>query len=457
MKPFDERFADRVRDEFDTYQEAVDPVALEQIRRRLRGGRGIMPFLTWKALAAASILLIAGTALWTTWPWTPSGPPEMASADRIERPEPAVQPPDASVIPPTQIRDRSHNDPDSDGRTVGESMAGGEVHISGDVPAKLSDVIRDTSPTPAEVHNRVESSSQRNAGAPSVVSLQKEITEESEVIKPGVFETENTTVRPLPVLSLPVLTAGEVIAASASDQVMPVVPQAEAGRSLRGLGITAGSMVTYAGSQFAGGTGFFAGAMQDWQLTESLSLSSGGLLAWNRFSYEPEGAILSERALFTALSRNSGESSELDVNVDYDARRDFSWIAVDIPLNMKWDVGGNSRGRYNLTLGLSSLIYLQQSFREEGVNYTGRLVRNEEFGTYNIDIQSSTYSERDDQPAFSRFDFARLMNVAVGYSLRNKKNPLSFELYLKYPLGNLTSREISFGMGGISMRYTIGR
>ncbi|MCA1801184.1 MAG: hypothetical protein LC662_01850, partial [Rhodothermaceae bacterium] len=230
MKPFDERFADRVRDEFDTYQEAVDPVALEQIRRRLRGGRGIMPFLTWKALAAASILLIAGTALWTTWPWTPSGPPEMASADRIERPEPAVQPPDASGIPPTQIRDRSHNDPDSDGRTVGESMAGGEVHISGDVPAKLSDVIRDTSPTPAEVHNRVESSSQRNAGAPSVVSLQKEITEESEVIKPGVFETENTTVRPLPVLSLPVLTAGEVIAASASDQVMPVVPQAEAGR-----------------------------------------------------------------------------------------------------------------------------------------------------------------------------------------------------------------------------------
>ncbi|MCA1801706.1 MAG: hypothetical protein LC662_04515, partial [Rhodothermaceae bacterium] len=116
-----------------------------------------------------------------------------------------------------------------------------------------------------------------------------------------------------------------------------------------------------------------------------------------------------------------------------------------------------SRGRYNLTLGLSSLIYLQQSFREEGVNYTGRLVRNEEFGTYNIDIQSSTYSERDDQPAFSRFDFARLMNVAVGYSVRNKKNPLSFELYLKYPLGNLTSREISFGMGGISMRYAIGR
>ncbi|TVQ13965.1 MAG: hypothetical protein EA364_05365 [Balneolaceae bacterium] len=457
MKPFDERFADRVRDEFDAYQEAVDPVALEQIRHRLRGGQGIVPFITWKALAAASILLIAGTALWMTWPWTPSAPPEMASADRVERPDPAVQPPAATGIPPAQTRERSQSDPDSDGRPVSESMAGADAQIGGEVPVQQNDVMPDITPPPAEVHNRVESSSQKDAGDRSVVSLQKEITEESEVIKPGVFETENTTVRPLPALTLPVLAAGDNIYTSASGQVMPVVPQAEAGRSPRGLGITAGSMVTYAGSQFAGGAGFFAGAIQDWQLTESLSLSSGGLLAWNRFSYEPEGAMLSEGSFFRALSTNSAVSSELDVDVDYDARREFSWLAVDIPLNMNWDVGGNSRGRYNLTIGLSSLIYLQQSFREEGVNYTGRLVRNEEFGTYDIDIQSSTYSEREDQPAFSRFDFARLMNVAVGYSLRNKKNPLSFELYLKYPLGNLTSREISMGMGGISMRYSLGR
>jgi hypothetical protein len=145
------------------------------------------------------------------------------------------------------------------------------------------------------------------------------------------------------------------------------------------------------------------------------------------------------------------------LNLDFDTRSEFSWIVLDIPLNMKWDVGGNSRGRYNLTLVLSSLVYLQQRFLDEGTNYTGVVARDAVTGMYEVDIQGINYRERENEKAFSRFDLARLMNVAVGYSVRNKKNPLTFELYMKYPLGNLTSREISFGMGGISMRYAIGR
>jgi hypothetical protein len=236
-----------------------------------------------------------------------------------------------------------------------------------------------------------------------------------------------------------------------ADPLMPEAPRSRGtGTS---FGITAGSMVSYTSSQFAGGMGFFAGALQEWQLTESLSLSSGGMLAWNRFDFEPAGGTTADQALAQRFTTLSADRS--DVDLDYDTRSEFSWIALDIPLNMKWDVGGNSRGRYNLTLGLSSLIYLQQHFLDEGTNYTGVVVRDVVTGMYEVDIQGIRYSERENEKAFSRFDLARLMNVAVGYSVRNKKNPLSFELYMKYPLGNLTSREISFGMGGISMVFGI--
>jgi hypothetical protein len=266
----------------------------------------------------------------------------------------------------------------------------------------------------------------------------------------GLDDDPSKTVRPIPAL-----TARGIPVTSASDP-FDATPRRDR-QTGSSFGITAGQMVTYTSNQVAGGMGFFAGALQEWKLTESMSLSSGGMLAWNRFDVEPRGQEMAREEFFTTLATRAGGVSELDVDLNIDPHRQYSWVALDIPLNMKLDVGGNTYGRYNVTLGISSLIYLQQSFSEEGVNYAGNMIRNDNMGSYDVNVESSRYVIKDDNPAFSRFDFGRLLNVSAGYTLNNSKNPLSFELYLKYPLGTLTSREISMGLGGISVRYSIGR
>ena len=56
--------------------------------------------------------------------------------------------------------------------------------------------------------------------------------------------------------------------------------------------------------------------------------------------------------------------------------------------------------------------------------------------------------------AFQRFDFARLLNLSVGYVINYDNADLIVEPFIKYPLGNLTSRNIQMGMGGISLKYS---
>ena len=534
MKPFDERFADRVRDEFDAYREAVDPAAFDQIRRRLRSGRAFAPLFAWKTVAAASILLISAATLWWARPWMQTDPAEISRLESAESiaPQHIVDPglqqrqtvepneqqrltinPDEHLkltVPPDQS-ERIQTMPGiseqpDENEHIQQQMAVAETGDSDRVAAqpgwtgKLEQSDATGKQERSEATGRQERTESDKQPAIAVNADQENgvrMVEQAEgdirlpkivfrdltalmdrltlsdgmnrMIQPdrmalidrmnridqpdrtSLIDPTNQSDRQQPAESISP-TARSLPVAVAE----PLMPEAQRSRGAgSSFGITAGSMVSYTSSQFTGGMGFFAGALQEWQLTESLSLSSGGMLAWNRFDFEPAGETTAEQALAQRFTTMAADRSNVDL--DYDTRSEFSWIALDIPLNMKWDVGGNSRGRYNLTLGLSSLIYLQQSFLDEGTNYTGVVERDVVTGMYDVDIQGIRYSERENEKAFSRFDLARLMNVAVGYSVRNKRNPLSFELYMKYPLGNLTTREISFGMGGISMRYAIGR
>ncbi|MFU8861023.1 MAG: hypothetical protein ACNA8K_11435 [Cyclonatronaceae bacterium] len=528
MKPFDERFADRVRDEFDAYREAVDQAALEQIRRRLRNGRAFVPLFAWKAVAAASILLISAATLWWARPWIQTDPAGMPGSEIAESTAPqhvvdqGLQ--QRQTVDPNE-QQRLTSDPDEQLRLtvppdqseriqkvpgVSDQPSENAIHqqmvlaetsdsdLVADQPGRTGKLEQsDEQPAIAvnadqENGERMVEQAETDIRLPQIVFRDLTALTESmtrmdrmnrmiqwdrmtlsdgmnRMIQPDrmalidrmnrIVQTDRTTLidrtnksdRQQPAESIS--PTARSLPVAVADPLMPEAPRSrDTGSS---FGITAGSMVSYTSNQFAGGMGFFAGALQEWQLTESLSLSSGGMLAWNRFDFEPSGERTADQTLAERLATMSADRS--DVDLDYDTRSEFSWIALDIPLNMKWDVGGNSRGRYNLTLGLSSLIYLQQRFLDEGTNYTGVVVRDAVTGMYVVDIQGIRYSERENEKAFSRFDLARLMNVAVGYSVRNKRNPLSFELYMKYPLGNLTSREISMGMGGISMRYAIGR
>jgi hypothetical protein len=455
MKSFDERFADRVREVFDAYTEPVDPSALAALRRKMQGSRAWIPLFAtpWRLAAAASLIMVATATLWIVRPWEPAPPAEVVSADKLSEAVPRSDdlPAAIGILNDEHAGDTGADPvPGQDGEYGPETLA----MRSGETDQEAGSV-------PPVSENELPDSQMKVL--PDSLTVLPDINGSARATEGDTYpDLLPRPVRPLPVLTLAGLVPADEAAASAIDDIgsaadpLPANLLQQDRRSERGLGISAGSMVTYAGSQFAGGVGFFAGAVHDWPLSESLSLTSGGLLAWNRFDYEPTGAGVAERAILAELFSTSGTAREMDVDLNYDSRRQYSWVAVDIPVNLKWDVGGNSRGRYNLTVGLSSLVYLSQSFTEEGLIYSGRAIRNDNSGYFDLQLESTRFTERGDEPAFSRFDFARLMNIAIGYSLRNRGNPISFELYLKYPLGNLTSREISFGMGGVSMRYALG-
>lgn len=102
MTPFDDQFADRVREAFDAYEEPVDEAALARIRAALgptsapdRGPvAGRARRWRWTVVATCAALLIAG-ALWARWPSAPAEPVRVAVAQRadtrpIAQPEPSL-------------------------------------------------------------------------------------------------------------------------------------------------------------------------------------------------------------------------------------------------------------------------------------------------------------------------------------------------------------------------------
>jgi hypothetical protein len=509
MKPFDERFADRVRDVFDAYEEPVDPAALDLIRGRLGHGyekvigTGKFPVLlnlnpvTRRFLAAATILLIsaASLALWAGRQWQQAIPSEVVEFGETGPVQPGnVQSAPLAAKQRGELSNSDANNPET-GSPVHESNSGSIVaDLSGSGEKLQSESVMTLSEgeqkigDPSEANqypsdpqtDRLLTFSQEDSGSGQVRDsdpLQDSMINPPGSKTAGIFSNETVTMTELHPqeqiadsntgTGLPVDPAEPLATGITEFSIIPpavpidpftatIPPQGRKSAS-SALGITAGSMVTYAGSQLAGGVGFFAGAIQDVPLTRNMSLSTGGLIAWNQFGIDPAEGMIAEKELAEIIVTRSASNENIEMNIDYDSRRDYNWVAIDIPVNMKWDVGENSRGNYNITLGVSSLLYLQQTFRDEGVNYSGRMLMNLASGTYEVDIQKENYDEKEEVKAFSRFDFARLLNISMGYSLKKGKNPLSFELYLKYPLGRLTTREISMGMGGISVRYSIGK
>jgi hypothetical protein len=210
------------------------------------------------------------------------------------------------------------------------------------------------------------------------------------------------------------------------------------------LGIELASLSNYSpdskGSNFNVGGGISAG----YRISKNISITTGMIIAKQSADFGD-----SRNADLFGLSRAEyADPNSLNLIDVSSSQSNISFVAIDIPLNLKY--------RHNqiiFSAGLSSLLFVNETY---SYHYNG-LVTNTTYNAQTLQYETNTTSKNflNDikSDPLTRFDFARLFNLAIGYDLPISRGSLVFEPYIKIPLGKISSQEIRMGSGGINLRY----
>ena len=439
MKPFDEKLADNIRKVFDNYQEPVDEKAWMAMQQRLgkKSGARIIAFFPYKVRAAAAIiLLLVVTAVgWFTFRTgndetrmvaTTTGEAHVDTLrDTSELPQATEPVQDTSVVPSyTEFAESvphkweettavQYDTPDK-----AKSFAAPEIAVA-DTIYELPEYI------PSEI--LIAEVEPDTIGADFEMELAEIHTDVFD--KPAAERTVNNGLTP------------EI------QYVNGSVPT----RRSPALQFLAGSMITYTMGEIAEGFGFSAGVTGDFQLLDNLSINTGGVLVYNQFRFADNSTLD-----FVRGELNDFYEPDQVRLVDMSGQEEFEFMAVDIPLNLKMRITESNKRQLYMTAGVSSFLYIQQSF-SRNTEIIADVITDTQFDqtTYYRSYSSVTTSGSYD--AFRRFDLARFLNFSAGYVFKQENYNLVIEPYMKYPLYDVTSLDLRIGMAGITLRYQPGR
>lgn len=200
----------------------------------------------------------------------------------------------------------------------------------------------------------------------------------------------------------------------------------------------------YAGSYFNYAEGsesnlnFGAGVLSDILLSRKLKLTTGLTIAKNTLNFTtnnlPEAAFLDVRA----ASANTSNLGSYNSITDYQA----SLLGLDIPVNLKYQVIPQSNKIY-IAAGVSSGAFLNEKYT---YNY-------QTFSPSSANSFAIQARDEETEKTLSGFNFARTLNLSFGLSSDlGKTQTLTFEPFLKYPLGGLGSQNLRFGAAGINLK-----
>jgi hypothetical protein len=411
MKPFDEIFADRVREVFDLYSEIPDPMAWETMKGRLERTRrqrviAMLPLLS----RAAAILIIAGIfALLFTDVFMPGSNEQLA----VEVPSASIQ---------------------------GISEPGAPVLMSPETATSMPRSAATLQPIP-------DAAILAGAG----LSPQGQMAVAVAIPSTGLSTTFGTPVvdgRSMTTETVPFTGIVEAVVFEPSyENYLTSRSIPDNGRSFS-WGLTAGSMMTYAEQQVASGMGFSGGLVTEWEAMPRIRLSSGMLLAYQQF--EVEGMplrMISNQEIIAGLDYNGADAF---------GDHEYEFLALDIPLNVQFNLGETRRSKLFVSAGVSSLFYLQQKVSGYSSAFVTGQTYNPATGEYQPFSQYSEVYLDDTYDILTRFDIARLLNLSFGYVIKGNNHSTVIEPFIKYPLGTISTRELKMGMGGVTVKYRFG-
>ena len=132
-------------------------------------------------------------------------------------------------------------------------------------------------------------------------------------------------------------------------------------------------------------------------------------------------------------------------------------IALELPLNIVFEVFKKGRSGLYLSAGTSTMIYFSQQFTGNFVNEYTQSKFDATSGLMNSETRYSTVSVNNNYGTLSRADFFGLANVSTGYSLPyGKTGTMLIEPFIQLPVSDLTALNLRVRYGGISVKIRFG-
>ena len=499
MTSFDDRFAERVREAFDAYHEPVDPAALARLQAALdadrtapapaapaHGGaapaspdrppaRGLrQPGRRWpgrRAIAALAALVVAlGGGLLALQLTDRSGPAAPAVAE-ASGDEPAAAPdaaaPDAAA--PVQDAGASRGQeavaaaevPDRSGpaEAVRSESAPGNQSVALAQPRRSSGersvgelAAPEADARPAVAAAQPARSEEPLRDAPSVPEPSAPDAPASEPSSPEVAGADRPGVRaPRPLVAVASLPPDVAADARRGRDSGPLPLRPVGGGTLRAadpasVRAVVATTTAFAGGERAEGGGLSAGLARDWRLGRGVSLSGGAAASYTRLTVGPRGVTASQA--FDAVAQDP--SAEVDVTT----RSTLTTVAVEVPLDLAVDVVRTRHGRLGVAVGVTSALYLAQTFEDTRQRVSGEVVPGVTADDPRVALSSEPFAARETGGPLGRLDLARQLNLTLRLAGAGRR-PLALDAYTRLPLGGLTSRDLPLTTLGLRLRVTL--
>jgi len=202
------------------------------------------------------------------------------------------------------------------------------------------------------------------------------------------------------------------------------------------------------GSAISDQQGVSAGVVSNISISKRLQISTGMLLTGNTIAYNPN----MQNALFTKSEMDNEPVFSVG-DVETVNSSDLHTVAIDIPLNLKFNVLNSKKNALFFGLGVSSYSYIKQKSNNNMVIYSNRMEMDNLSGEMVNVVTSQSFNQTESAKPFSVFEFASVINFQLEYQVKLKKSVLAFSPYLKYPYKPITIGKTQFTYGGINLAY----
>jgi hypothetical protein len=194
-----------------------------------------------------------------------------------------------------------------------------------------------------------------------------------------------------------------------------------------------------------------AGFVSDYKLNKRLSLTGG--ISLNQFSADNYNEGRSRRAASDAPQNHPNPEAPGAVFSSVVSTVTSQLLGIEMPIGIKMNI---SEGIYAQT-GISPVGMIRE--RTESVFMVESFTpswSNDPSGNPQFSMVRNAYSARTNNSynTFEQVNFAAFYNLSFGYTSKiGNRNRLSFEPYLRLPLGSLNSRESSWSVSGLNLKF----
>ncbi|WP_069659095.1 hypothetical protein [Arcticibacter eurypsychrophilus] len=439
---FDKKLLKRIQHVFNLYEDDSADLGWKELRKKFPENKVRSPFIYWLGSVAAALLLVAGTWIF----FNQSINDQNINKDKIH------------TISKNSVDQTLNN---NTLETTSDSNVHAKKTVHQPVRATYSSIKQpefiksgvtesvvlhtNSKNIPESIPKEYAILDNADTGTTTSIPLNKELTTLREHTEETEIQAYKELNRPLSAVADNYDKLQQAKIAVLTNDKAPIVKVKK--DSKFSFSLFAGSHVSYAeGSKSSMNTG--VGVSSELGITRNLKFTTGLSLAQNTLKYNkriPEQVaasfITSSTSRVSNLMVSSAETKTSAINYSINGY-DASLLGLDVPINLKYTVFRKENELY-IVAGLSSNFFFDETY-----TYA--------YG-YNS-LESNAFQEHPDETTTtnsSTFDFARMLNLSVGYGYPiGKQSKLSLEPFLKYPLGGLGAQNLRFGAAGLNLKWS---